>query len=372
VGDSYIGLISGTSMDGIDAVAVAFEHATPNVLATHQADYPAELEKRLLTAKANPAGFTVDEYGELDTWVGECFRDAALELLTLAGLSAADVAAIGSHGQTVRHRPDAEHRFTLQIGDPSVIATGTGIDTVADFRRADLALGGEAAPLVPPFHRWCFGDAALHRAVLNIGGIANLTLLPAGDGAVTGFDTGPGNSLLDLWTERYLDARFDADGAWAASGKVDETMLSAMLGHPWFQLAPPKSTGFETFNADWIGGFDPDSSKPEDVQATLTALTAKSIAEALQRYAPQTTEIFVCGGGAHNAELMRQLSDRLGKRTLGTTADLGLDPDWVEATAFAWLAKRRLDMQPGSLASVTGAERDAVLGGVYAGRANAN
>ena len=361
----YIGLISGTSVDGIDAVLVRFDSHTVQLVETHAAAYPAALRERLKMAIRSPSSFTIDEYGELDTWVGACFRDAALALLERSGMQPAEVRAVGSHGQTIRHRPDAEHRFTLQIGDPSTIATGTGIDTVADFRRADLALGGEAAPLVPPFHQWLFGDRQRDRAVLNLGGIANLTILPAGGGTVRGFDVGPANSLMDLWTERHQGRPFDDGGAWAATGSVDDALLDRLLADPWFERAPPKSTGFEYFNAAWLERHDLDGLEPEDVQATLVELTSASIANAIDRWAGRTTDVFVCGGGAHNRALIASLERRLPQCSVATTAAAGLDPDWVEATAFAWLAARTLSGRSGSLASVTGARRDAVLGGIY-------
>jgi len=364
----YIGLISGTSVDAIDAVLVRFEPHRVELLESHVAVYPQALRDRLLAAIREPQNFTVDEYGELDTWVGACFRDAVVGLLERAGAEAGDVRAIGSHGQTVRHRPDAKHRFTLQIGDPATIATGTGIDTVADFRRADLALGGQAAPLVPPFHDWLFGSSPRPRAILNLGGIANLTLLPGNKDAVTGFDVGPANSLMDLWTERHLGQPYDEGGAWAASGRADDDLLEQMLADPWFDTEPPKSTGFEYFNAGWLAGHAIDGMPPENVQATLCELTTHSVARAIDRWAPNTAEVFVCGGGASNATLLESLARRLPGRPVETTRNAGLDPDWVEATAFAWLAARTLSHRAGSLASVTGASRDTVLGGVHYAR----
>ncbi len=365
----YIGLISGTSVDAIDAVLVRFEPRRVLVLKTLVAPYPDALRERLLAAIRRPDSCAVDEYGELDTWVGAALRDAAIELLDAAGVAASDVRAIGSHGQTIRHRPDAEHRFTLQLGDPSTIATGTGIDTVADFRRADLALGGEAAPLVPPFHHWLFGGNDRPRAILNLGGIANLTLLPGDGSDVTGFDVGPANSLMDLWAERHLGTPYDENGNWAATGAADQDLLRRMLEDPWFELAPPKSTGFEYFNRAWLERHDVDRLEPADVQATLLELTSASVAASVERWAPGAGEVFVCGGGAQNAVLLASLARRLPDARVESTASAGLDPDWVEATAFAWLAAKRLAGQPGSLASVTGASRGAVLGGIYSGRA---
>jgi anhydro-N-acetylmuramic acid kinase len=267
----------------------------------------------------------------------------------------------------VRHRPDAAHRFTLQIGDPSTIATGTGIDTVADFRRADLALGGEAAPLVPAFHEWLFATPSGARAILNLGGIANLTLLPGDGGATRGFDVGPANTLLDAWARRHLGRPYDEGGAWAATGRADDALLERLLGDPWFAAEPPKSTGFEYFNAAWLERHEVAGLAAADVQATLVELTAASVGDAIGRWAPGTAEVFVCGGGSHNATLLEAIERQLPGCAVKTTMSAGLDPDWVEATAFAWLAARTLSRRTGSLATVTGAARDAVLGGVYAG-----
>lgn len=365
MGDSYIGLISGTSMDGIDAALVSFGDAA-EVLHTHEHNYPDELRERLQDLKGNPSACSLDEVGELNTFVGECFRDAALALLESAGKTAGDVRAIGCHGQTVRHRPDVTHRFTTQLGDASIIATGTGIDTVADFRTTDMALGGQGAPLTPPFHDWAFRDSKSARVILNIGGIANVTVLPAGDNTVTGFDTGPGNTLMDAWFSWHNDAPYDDGGKWAASGKLDDELLERLLSDSWFGEAPPKSTGFEHFNLGWLGAADDGGNDPADVQATLCELTAVTIADAIRDHAAGTQEVLVCGGGIHNDHLMDRLRNRLGSVDIDSTAKAGIDPDWVEAAAFAWLAMRRLEGKPGNLPAVTGATREAVLGAVYA------
>ena len=365
MGDLYIGLISGTSMDGIDAALVEFDDASLNILQTRAHDYPDALSERLSATIQEPETCTIDDVGSLDRAIGECFRDAANALLTDAGFDASAIAAIGSHGQTLRHQPQAAEPFSLQIGDPNVIATGTGITTVADFRRTDMALGGEGAPLVPAFHEWLFGAARPLRAVLNIGGIANITVMPGGSGATTGFDTGPGNTLLDAWTRKHRATSFDADGKWAASGTVNEKLLTRLLADPYFSATPPKSTGFEYFNLAWLGRACPDDLDPADVQATLCALTATSIADAIHAAAPTVGELLVCGGGVHNSELMRQLGSQLADVPVASTATAGLDPDWVEAAAFAWLAMRRLQGRTGNLPSVTGASRPAVLGAIY-------
>ncbi len=364
----YLGLISGTSMDGIDAALVELGEHACTTLATRSHDYPAELRDRLLTASQRPSSVTVDELGRLDHAVGASFRDAALELIELAGADPASIRAIGSHGQTIRHLPGDAEPFTLQIGDPNLIATGTGITTVADFRRADVALGGEGAPLAPGFHQWLFDDEKTARVVLNIGGFANVTVLAGTGAAVTGFDTGPGNSLLDAWHREHMGGPFDAGGDWAASGVVDDTLLRACLADPYFAAAPPKSTGFEYFNLEWLAQrLGEGNATPVDVQATLMALTVMSIKDAINDCAPGTDEILVCGGGAHNEALMRSLADALRPVVVRSTEESGLHPDWVEAAAFAWLASRTLSGLTGNLPEVTGAERAAVLGCVYPG-----
>lgn len=361
----YIGLISGTSMDGIDAVVATFGDTSTELHATLGHPYPAQLRSKLAHAVANPDDCTVDDIGELDAWVGECFRNAALAVMQRAGISAADVSAIGSHGQTIRHQPDAERPFSLQIGDPSAIAQGTGIMTVADFRRADIAAGGQGAPLVPPFHEWLFARDDKNRVVLNLGGIANITILGAGKSAVTGFDTGPGNTLLDHWSEMHRQEPFDSGGKWAAAGAVIDELLETLLSYGYFERQPPKSTGLEEFNLEWLTQRDVSDYDPQDVQATLCELTARTVADDIAQYAPKTEELFVCGGGAHNDELMRRLGHHLPDTTVNSTAAVGLDPDWVEAAAFAWLAMRRINEQPGNLPSVTGASRKTVLGALH-------
>ena len=364
MGDLYIGLISGTSMDGIDAALVEFEKSSLQILQTRDYAYPPELRDRLINAMQQPEKCTVDDIGELDRRTGECFRDAAKALLDDAGVAASAVTAIGSHGQTLRHQPDAERPFTLQIGDPTLIATGTGITTVADFRRADLAVGGQGAPLAPIFHEWLFRKSGSGRTILNIGGIANITIL-ADDRATTGFDTGPGNTLMDAWTRKHRNETFDRNGEWAASGSVDTELLKRLLSDSFFSATPPKSTGFEQFNLKWLEAAGAAAIDAGDVQATLCALTAASVSNAITAFAVDTKELLVCGGGVHNAELMRRLGECMPAVDLSSTATAGLDPDWVEAAAFAWLAMRRLQDLPGNLPSVTGAQRAVTLGAIH-------
>ena len=363
--DYYIGLMSGTSMDGIDAALVRFGDPGVDVIATHSETYAETLQFGLHRAATTPVDEPIDNIGVLDRQVGESFRNAALALLAKSAIPANQISAIGSHGQTVRHQPDGPRPYSLQIGNPDLIASGTGITTVADFRSADLAAGGQGAPLVPPFHDWLFRSPDESRVILNIGGIANITILPLGDEPVTGFDTGPGNALLDRWIRRHLKRPFDADGAWAARGEVVETLLEQLLSFGYFRLAPPKSTGLEDFNLDWLAQYDVQAHAPEDVQATLAELTARSIALHVRAYAPDARHLFVCGGGAHNVDLMRRVERNLPEIKVDTTQAAGLDPDWVEAIAFAWLARRTLRNEPGNLPSVTGASRKVVLGTIH-------
>jgi anhydro-N-acetylmuramic acid kinase len=365
VTDHYIGLMSGTSMDGIDAVVASFDDTGINIVATHERPYPETLRYALLKAVATPVDQPLDNVGSLDRQVGECFRDAALEVLEHSGIAAEEIRAIGSHGQTVRHQPDAVTPYTLQIGNPDLVAAGTGITTVADFRSADIAAGGQGAPLVPPFHQWLFGSADTDRVILNIGGIANITALKSDGSPVIGFDTGPGNTLLDRWVQKHRKEPFDRNGDWAATGACADGLLEQLMSFGYFDLPPPKSTGLEDFNLDWLQQYQLASYRPVDVQATLSELTAKSVSDAIERYVPETTELFVCGGGAHNEDILSRLRRRLPDTTIETTAVIGLHPDWVEATAFAWLAMRTINKQTGNLPSVTGARRKVVLGTIH-------
>ncbi len=362
MGDLYIGLISGTSMDGIDAALVRFEDSSLEVLQTHEHDYPAELWQKLSIAKLDPDIRSIDPVRNLHTEVGKCFRDAVNALLDGASIDASQIRAIGSHGQTIRHEPNAKRPFSLQIGDPDIIASGTGIKTVADFRKADIELGGQGAPLTPAFHQWLFCKPGTTRVVLNIGGMANITVLPGDNKDTTGFDTGPGNTLLDAWIATHHDKGFDHDGAWAAQGSVIDELLSQLLADPYFSAAAPKSTGFEYFNLEWLEAAGAHAFEPVDVQATLCQLTADSVAMAIQTAAIDVADVLVCGGGAHNCELMRRLEAAVPGTRVKSTASAGLDPDWVEAVAFAWLAMRTDNGLTGNLPSVTGAQRAAILG----------
>lgn len=361
----YLGLISGTSADGIDATLVRFKPRL-EVLAARTFPYPDDLRARVLALARNSAAITLDAYGHLDTEIGEHFADAALMQLSDAKVAASDVAALGSHGQTVCHRPRGPFPFTLQLGDPNIIAERTGIVTVADFRRADLAAGGQGAPLLPALHAAVLADATAPRAILNLGGIANVTLLIP-DQPVLGFDTGPANCLLDAWSAHVRGLPRDDDGAWARSGQIDAALLSRLLDDPYFAAPPPKSTGREHFNLDWLDARLPPGLAAADVQATLLQFSVQTIADAVRAHAPRVREIYACGGGVHNAALMEALRDALRGVALDTTAALGLDPDFVEAVGFAWLARARIQGERGNLPSVTGAREARVLGALYVG-----
>jgi anhydro-N-acetylmuramic acid kinase len=308
----------------------------------------------------------LDDLGRLDTRLGEALAQAAQRLMQEAGVAATEVAAIGSHGQTLRHGPTGPHPFTMQLGDASVIAERTGVRTVADFRRRDVAAGGQGAPLVPAFHAAMFGGAGEDRAVLNLGGIANLTLLPA-DGPVSGFDTGPGNGLMDAWVLHHHGERYDRGGALAARGAVDEALLQRLLDEPWLSLPPPKSTGRDLFHHGWLQArLGEQARRVEDVQATLCEFTASTVMRALRATLPGCRRLLVCGGGVQNPALRAALAAQWPGLAIESTAAHGLDPDFVEALAFAWLARETLAGRPGNLPAVTGARGPRVLGAIHA------
>ncbi|KAF1710828.1 anhydro-N-acetylmuramic acid kinase [Pseudoxanthomonas sacheonensis] len=362
--DLYLGLISGTSADGIDAALVRFE---PQCELVFGRTYPwdATLRARLIALGQGGEATSLDELGELDTTLARAFADAAMQAIADSGTDRNQVRAIGSHGQTVRHRPESSAAFTWQMGDGNVIAEHSGITTVADFRRRDVAAGGHGAPLMPAFHAAMLRSPDEDRAVLNLGGIANFTLLPRA-GEVRGFDTGPANALMDAWYERHTGQAFDADGAFAASGTVDAGLLARLLDDPWFALPPPKSTGREQFHLRWLESQKgAEGPSPADVQATLLELSAITVADALRATQPGTARVLGCGGGVRNAALMARISANLPGVVVESTAAHGLDPDYVEAMGFAWLARETLAGRPGNLPSVTGAKGPRVLGTIY-------
>lgn len=362
----YLGLISGTSVDGIDAALVSFEQRVPHLHAALTHPWPEKLRQQILDIAQGDAAIGLDALGRFDVALGRCFADAAQHVLEESGTPTAAVRAIGSHGQTLRHRPTGEFPFTLQLGDPSVIAERCAIDVVADFRRADVAAGGQGAPLLPAVHAMLLGRPGCTRVVLNLGGIANITVLGV-DGRVHGFDTGPANGLLDAWCLRHRQQPFDRGGSFAASGEVDRALLQRLLADPYFALPPPKSTGREHFNLEWLGRHLPATSlASEDVQATLLELTVHSVAAAITLHAPDAADVLVCGGGVHNPRLLGRLRDELAPRVVQSTAAHGIDPDYLEAVAFAWLARQRVLGLPGNLPEVTGARAPRVLGAWYA------
>ena len=357
----YVGVMSGTSLDGADAVLVDLSSKRPGFVAAASIPFDAPLRSRLAEL-CHPGRDGLDAAGECSVQLAQAYADATRAVLSTAGIQAAAVSAIGCHGQTVRHRP--ERGFTVQLNDPALLAELTGIDVVADFRRRDVAAGGQGAPLVPLFHDAVFRDKSLNRAIVNIGGISNATVLHPGR-PLTGFDCGPGNLLLDHWAAMHQGKPFDRDGAWARSGRALPELLSRLLQEDFFRAPPPKSTGRERFNPAWLSRRLSGSEAPADVQATLLELTIAAIIDAIDRFAPGTDEFFLCGGGAHNALLRERMAVVAAPRRVSTSEALGIAPQWVEAAAFAWLAERCLKRVRLPLPSVTGARHDCVLGAIY-------
>lgn len=347
--------MSGTSLDGVDAVRVAFNTEHCAVERTFFLPYPPTLKQALL-ALHFPQHDELEQSQLIANQLAALYAQAANELLDNTS-----VCAIGCHGQTIRHRP--ELGFTLQLNNPALLAELTGITVVADFRSRDIAAGGQGAPLVPAFHQGVFAHAHIHRTILNIGGISNLTDLPC-DGVVSGFDCGLGNLLMDAWCERHTGKAYDADGAWAASGTVIISLLELLLAHPFFELTPPKSTGRDMFNMAWLEAKLRPEYAPQDVQATLLEFAARGAADAIRQYCLGAQELYLCGGGAHNGALKTRLQQLLNMK-IALTDELGIGADWVEAAAFAWLAKQTLEGKPGNLPAVTGAKGYRVLGAIY-------
>ncbi len=363
-----IGLMSGTSIDAIDAALCRFDGGTwQGVIATHSQPYPAELRDQLIESQLSPdLPRPLRHWLHLDEQVAHHFAGAANALLKSAQVERTRVEAIGSHGQTVFHEP-RRLGSSWQLGNPNRIAALTGITTVADFRRADIAHGGEGAPLVPAFHQALFASPDEARCVLNIGGIANLSVFDPGVAKGKGFDVGPGNALMDAWCQHAAQRDYDEAGAWARSGTLDTDLLGALLAEPYFGQPPPKSTGRDHFNLAWLRSHAPhvDQLNPADVQRTLCELSAITISAAISMHAPAARKVLVCGGGAYNRFLMSLLARRLPHVSVEYTEAYGLDGRWVEAAAFAWLASCTLDGRPGNLPSATGADRPVILGGIY-------
>jgi anhydro-N-acetylmuramic acid kinase len=367
----YVGLMSGTSLDGTDAVLAGFDGKRVECLASHHVPFDKALRAEAL-ALHDRGNDELHRAALLGKQLAHTYAAAVVALLAKVsrgvtegnprGSTAPRIIAIGCHGQTVRHAP--QQGYTIQINNPALLAELTGITVVADFRSRDIAAGGQGAPLVPAFHDALFRAPDVHRVILNLGGIANVTNLAPGS-ATTGFDCGPGNMLMDAWAQRHLGQPYDHDGAWGATGKVLPELLDRLLAHPFLALTPPKSCGREEFNLAWLTTKLSGGERPEDVQATLAAFTANTVADAVRRHCGTPDELYVCGGGAHNGVLMRQIAAALPQSRTTTTDFLGLPANHVEAMAFAWLAWRTLHGEPGNLPAVTGARGPRILGAIY-------
>jgi anhydro-N-acetylmuramic acid kinase len=367
----YLGLMSGTSMDGVDGVAVRFAHGSAPVVLAEAFVHFTENMRDALFSLQQPGDNEVERVALASNGLAARYAVCCHELLSASKVSVDDVRAIGAHGQTVRHRP--EKGYTVQIQNAALLAELTHLDVIADFRSRDVACGGQGAPLVPAFHATVFGAQDETRVVVNLGGISNVTILPVpGSGDVRGFDCGPANALVDLWAVRHLGKPYDENGHFAARGTPSQPLLDVLLDEPYFAQQPPKSTGRDLFNAQWLDarlkGFE--TLMPEDVQATLVALTAVTVAREIVRHAPDCRAVYVCGGGARNPVMLDALRGALDDGGLGsvpvtTTDALGVPPHHVEPMAFAWLAMRHVAREPGNLPSVTGAAGERVLGTCY-------
>lgn len=368
--ECYIGLMTGTSINGIDAALVDLASDTPKIISTHSESCPTTLTTQLreLATTSRPS---FDALGAADNALGEALAQTCVSLIKKAGCQADDIRAIGSHGQTIQHAPNATSPYTIQIGNPHIIAQQTQITTVADFRRRDMALGGQAAPLVPAFHAHLLQHDTETRAVVNIGGITNLTYLPQklSPEPVIGFDTGPGNTLLDAWCRQHQHQPFDDAGQWAASGTPNTALLTQLMNDPYIQKLYPKSTGTEYFHLNWlkqhIEACQTDIA-PQNIQATLLEFTAHTITQAIQSLQTVHT-VWLCGGGTENTALLHRLQTLLHPLPVNTTASTGIDSQWMEATAFAWMAQQTLNGQPGNIPTVTGASHATILGAIYPG-----
>lgn len=375
--DYYIGLISGTSVDAIDCALIETGRSGTSLIAHYVGHFSNELRQRILDLCSNPQ-ISLLSLGELNVEIGQVFAGCVTALLAQESLSANQIIAIGSHGQTIFHHPHGDFGFSLQIGDPNSIAQHTGITTVADFRQRDVVAGGQGAPLAPLFHQHFFHTSGRCRAILNIGGMANVTWLDQQRAGIPrGFDTGPGNVLMDSWIQRHLEKNYDANGQWAGAGTVIPSLLQQMLSESYFTLPPPKSTGRELFNLAWLDAHVGSAAleptvRPQDIQMTLLELSAVSIAEAVIATKPSGMDglphdLLICGGGAHNGTLMTRLQQLLPDFEVASTQRFGLDPDWVEAATFAWLASQTLARQAFESGVLTGAQSPVILGGVYYG-----
>ncbi|MDO9317766.1 MAG: anhydro-N-acetylmuramic acid kinase [Gammaproteobacteria bacterium] len=368
----FIGLLSGTSIDGVDCVLVDFSQTPPYLVATHSHSVPASLRQNLLLL-CQDQSISLRLLGETDIALGRLFAEAVNTLLAKSELKPADIIAIGSHGQTIQHHPQGSHQFTMQIGDPNTISAMTGITTIADFRRKDMAAGGQGAPLTPLFHQGYFGTGTASRAVLNIGGIANISLLSVdAETPLIGFDTGPGNVLMDSWINLKRGLPFDRNGAWAQSGTVESALLGRLMSEDFFALPAPKSTGRELFNLPWLTAILAEVGPivDVDVQATLLEFTAQTIAQSTDWHSRKIEELIVCGGGAYNTALLHRLRALMAPVRVISSDEAGLAPDWVEGVAFAWMARKTWLGEAIDCRSVTGARHPCLLGGIYRSEAD--
>ena len=361
-GPCYVGLMSGTSLDGADAALVDFSSGSPRMLGFATIPFPSELRDELL-ALSEPGRDSLDLAARVTLELSTLYAKATEGAIAAAGVPRARIVAVGCHGQTVRHRPDLG--YTIQLNDPARLAELIGIDVVADFRRRDMAAGGQGAPLVPAFHDAVFRHPSRARAVVNIGGISNVTWLSPGRRTL-GFDCGPGNVLLDGWARKHIGAHFDENGRWAAKGHSDAELLERLMGEPYLDVPPPKSTGRELFRMEWLAERLGNTQEPADVQATLTDFTARSIVSAIERFCPATDEIYLAGGGARNPVLVDRIATLAGNRSVAATDALGVSAAHVESMAFAWLAMKCVRRESVDLTTITGALGPRVLGAVFA------
>lgn len=353
--------MSGTSLDGIDVALVDFSVATPKLIATHYQSYAEDLKQTLL-ALHHPDLNEIEQTCIVANRLAREYASAVNELLKKINIDSSQVRAIGCHGQTIRHRP--ELGYTVQLGNAALLAELTGITVISDFRSRDIAAGGQGAPLVPAFHDRVLRHSNIHRVIVNVGGISNLTDLPPGL-PTSGFDCGPGNLLMDSWINEHKGVAYDQGGEWAASGQVMKSLLESLLSESYFELPPPKSCGRDLFNLAWLKSKLRDNEAPQDVQATLLAVTAHGISDAITTYCAGVQEIYLCGGGAHNHTLVQHLNRLLPTCLIKKTDELGIEADWLEAIAFAWLAHQTLEKQPGNLPEATGARHSCILGAIY-------
>ena len=363
----FIGLMSGTSIDGVDSSIVTFTDDKVKIVSSYFEECPKELRENIL-ALCEGSKASLKFLGEIDIAVGELFASVVAAHLKKSEIDPASITAIGSHGQTVWHQPTGTLPFTMQLGDPSIISQRTGITTVTAFRQKDLANGGQGAPLTPLFHQEFFRKNDRDRAIINIGGMTNITLLPK-TGACSAYDIGPGNVLMDYWNNKVQETKFDKNGDWAATGHCNQKLLQEMLAEPYLELPPPKSTGRELFNGTWLQkkiSLCDENIKAEDIQNTLSIFTSECISNAVRRFS-KDLEIYICGGGVHNKFLMKNLKTNFDTISVETTSNLGIEPDWVEAVAFAWMAKQTIQGIKSETKPFTGARKSCVLGGVYHG-----